>query len=158
MKRYKPHDIVVVQQTGYSHYGEVLSLEIPHADSAPTYMVRCVPGEPTTLQEIEAARLRLPDSARRIYDVHYATVASKWRSHPFHNFPVDMLRYDFASPVNFKLVENDLNGVDAEIENGQSDLVIATATRRSGGAWTPERWSSFMWTIRPWKSVRLERK
>lgn len=160
-RKYKPYDIVVVQAKGYSHYGEVVSLEIPQPGGAPpTYKVRCVPGEPGTMREIAIDALSFPDSARKTYDVHYAIVASRFKSRPLHGFPVDMLRYDFAAPLNFKLVEQPhIGSMDCEIDPtfGFDDLVIAAATRRSGGAWTPERWESFMWSIKPLKTLRLVR-
>lgn len=145
--RFKPYSFVRVQQDGYSYIGEVLSFETPEH----TLMVRRVPGHPGTLEEMPVSKLSHTD--RRPKYVHYASVAGRG------SFPVDMLRYEFAAPVNFLLIENEA-GIQTMIDHsfGIDELLVATATdTHHQRAWTPERWSSFLWGLREIKTERLER-
>lgn len=143
-RTYKPNQIVVVQQEGYRHYGEVMSFPIPNAASAladPTIMVRMVPGHPGTLREVPVESLCMADSKPKY--THYAKVKG------FGQFPVDMLRYDFAAPLNFT-IRKEWTGYragDPDPTFGFDCLVVASASRERRTRWTPERWKSFIWRI-----------
>jgi hypothetical protein len=131
----KLYDIVIVRHPDYRHYGEILSLRIPDD----TFMVRMVPGHPGTLCQIPAARL-MP--ANKIKWVHYAEVNGHG------SFPIDMLRYDFAAPLNFSPETKKVNH-----SFGFDGMVVVTATCHRNPRWTTDRWASFNWSIRPIRTV-----
>lgn len=164
MKEFKPHSIVVVQQEGYKHYGEIASPRVAAAlqDNGivkPAYYnVLRVPGERATVEEVPERRIEMPSTVRRSFRVHYAAVSSRFARRPHAGFPVDMLRYDFAAPLNFHLVDDQVTGgvtcvLDKGFEEWGADLVIASCTQRVNGAWTADRWDSFMWSVQPLRSV-----
>lgn len=137
MRPPKLYEIVLVRRDGYRHYGEVLSRLTPNG----TYMVRMVPGHPGTLVETSAAALEtcLPSAVKW---VHYATVAGSG------SFPVDMLRYDMAAPLNFNpdtLEIYPIFGLDVR--------VVCQASNRRMPTWTPARWGSFLWSVREQKTL-----
>lgn len=145
---FKPYQLVTVTEDGYKYTGEVMSFVTPEQ----TIMVRRVPGHPGTLEEMPVSKISPQTYPRKkkLY-VHYANVSGRG------SFPVDMLRYDFASPVNFRLVEATLGRFRAEhLANAQGDdgmLLIATVSDKPWaedlGVWSPERWSSFLWGLEP---------
>jgi hypothetical protein len=162
---FKPYQIVVVNRNRlpsgicqggrYSHFGEVMSFPVPPASpGAPvTVMVRRVPGHPGTLEELPIEAL---SRANRITRVHYARVAGVGQ------FPVDMLRYDFAAPVNFSIdvvgdpgFERVVTTIDPK--HGLDGLWVATAaaTRRGGDAFTAARWQSFLWRVLETKTLPI---
>jgi len=143
---YKPNQHVRVQMDGYAYIGEAMSFPTPEG----TLMVRRVIGHPGTLEEIPLDKV---SPAEKHKFVHYAAVAGS----KYSSFPVDMLRYDMAAPVNFKLIEED-GRVRTEIDPsfGFEELVVATCTtNRRATAWCKERWSSFLWGLREIKTEAL---
>jgi len=151
---FKPHQLVTVQEDGYSYTGEVMSFVTPEN----TIMVRRVAGHPGTLEEMPVDKIKPHAFERkRSLFVHYASVSGRG------SFPVDMLRYDFASPVNFRLVTLPDGRVRAEhLANAQGDdgmLLIATVSDKrdaeSFGVWCPARWSSFLWGLEPMFTEQL---
>jgi hypothetical protein len=83
--------------------------------------------------------------------VAYATV------HGRGQFPEDMLRYDNAVPVNFK-VEQTFYGPKAVIDpaHGATDLIIATVLPYgSRSDFCDARWSSFLWKVKRLRTERL---
>jgi|SRR5215831_10021859 len=142
----KPYDLVVVKADGYSYLGQVIS----HPINDETIMVRRVPDDPATVESMKLTNLAKPTIKYKW--VHYATVAG------MGTFPVDMLRYDFAAPVNFKLVEDrwgDLTKPELTTEEYGKDLIIASASELKSARWTPDRWRSFIWSIRPMKTLKI---
>lgn len=136
----KLYDIVTVRHEDYTHYGEVLSRLTPED----TFMVRMVPGHPGTLKEVSASKLM--EINRSIRWVHYAEVAGAG------SFPIDMLRYDFAAPLNF-----DPETMELDRSFGHDKPVIARASASRMPDWTDGRWSSFLWGVRHVTTERLER-
>lgn len=136
----KPYSIVNVDKDGYKHFGEVMSFPICDTDP-PAIMVRRVPGHPGTLEELPIDVLSTPMLGRVKY-VHYAAVDGSG------SFPVDMLRYDSAAPLNFTLGTE--RGKPVVIESfGFEQLVVAYASSHKAPNWTVARWSSFNWGLRP---------
>jgi hypothetical protein len=115
-----------------------------------TYMVRRVPMYPGTLVELPRSALSRDELKGKW--VHYAEV------HGVGQFPLDMLRYDWASPVNFTFDGKDRHGSPLPLHNpsfGFTGLVIATVGATQKARWTPERWRSFMWHIKPMHTERI---
>src|SRR5690606_17606320 len=117
-----------------------------------TIMVRRVPGFPGTLEELPISALE--HHVRGYRYVHYAVVSG------FGSFPEDMLRYDRAAPVNFKLVgRHELSGgveaVRFSVAMGER-LWIAKASSIYSPDWTYERWASFLWCCKHQHTERLE--
>lgn len=139
----KPYMLMIVKCDGYSYCGELMSFPTPQN----TIMVRRVPGHPGTLDELNVSQLTKPTD--KFHWVHYASV--KPRLHPRLSFPIDMLRYDFAAPVNFN---PEIGKIDPS--HGQDDLLIATVSVRSHPRWTDGRWQSFGWEIESVKSERIK--
>lgn len=131
----------------YSIIGQVLSLPTPDS----TVMVRMVPDRPGTLAEVPLARVQTIAGSR--YDrVSYATVSGMGQ------FPEDMLRYDRAVPVNFK-VESTEHGPRAVIDrlHGSSEFIVAKVMERGSRIdFTDARWSSFLWNVKRIRQERLE--
>ncbi len=144
-KEFKPYQLVLVQEDGYNYIGQVISRITPEN----TYMVRRVPGDPSTMEEFHSSKLKTIDQDRKW--VQYATVAG------LMGFPIDMLRYDYCVPVNFKL-EEDRWGSKTKpiIINDDKELIVARATRRKNDEWTKGRWSSFLWGIKELKTLPIE--
>ena len=141
---FKPYQLVTVQADGYRYNGEVMSYETPDH----TAMVRRVPGYPGTLEEQPVSKLSVLEEKPKNRYVHYAIIDGRG------GFPVDMLRYDWAVPVNFKLIERNkqyLSGwLDPEVDEsfGLNGLWIAHLSDKSKPNWTSARWSSFLWGIK----------
>lgn len=147
----KPGNIVQVLHDDYRHYGEVMSMRTPGG----TYMVRMVPGVAATLKEIPESRLELIERDVPKH-VHLFEVKG------FGQFPVDMLRYDMAAPFNFHFEEDRWGHLckpvlDSEWPEG-SPLVVAIASRHRmpDRSITPQRWSSFMWSIKFVKTLPIQ--
>lgn len=145
--RIRPYTFIDVNEGDYHYIGQVMSFVTPDQ----TVMVRRVPGHSGTLVEQPMSKLR--ETARKPKYVHYAAVSGR------SSFPVDMLRYDDAAPLNFSFVESDSGRVTCEIDPafGFDELIVATVsdTKRWPPAWTPERWRSFMWSIREVKTEQI---
>src|SRR5512146_3316954 len=96
----------------YTYIGELVSRPVPGTPQ--TIMVRRVPGHPGTMEEMPVDRL-FPLTSKGFHWVHYAAVAPipGWLSRS--QFPVDMLRYDSAAPVNFRIIEDERCNVKTEI-------------------------------------------
>jgi hypothetical protein len=147
-KNLKPYVVCVAQRDGYRHAVELMSFPIPGAalsrDAAPadaTIMARRVPGHPGTLEELPTDILESTSVKHKW--VHYAKVRGTGQ------FPVDMLRYDFAAPVNFVIGKNWTGPRAGAIDPsfGFDGLVIAQCTPNRNPTWTPARWASFLWRI-----------
>ena len=133
----KPYELVVVEEEGYSYIGEVISYETPEN----TIMVRRVPNDPSTMVEMPVAKLK--GVTGRYSHIHYAAVHGRGR------FPIDMLRYDWATPVSFTL---DSEGYPV-LNKGETKLIIATVSHPTR-TWTPARWNSFSWGIAELKTLK----
>lgn len=156
----KPNNLVYVnlQKTaGYAFIGEVMSYPTPEG----TAMVRCVPGFPGTLKEFPLDVLANDGRKPSTMMVHYAVVAG-----PGRFFPMDMLRYDCAAPVNFHINEDGSVEMIPEFHEftmgfrrdlyGIDPLIIAACRPKADRhVWTPERWQSFLWSIQRLSSEPL---
>lgn len=154
----RPHELVLVQMDGYQYIGETISYPTPDE----IIMVRRAPGDPATLEEVSTNRVSpLLDKKRRTtWWVHYARVSGSG------SFPVDMLRYERAAPVNFRLVPRG-RGIPSFLAE-RTDLTRGLAAldglfvaslheqKNAPYAWTPERWASFGWSCIPVKVLRYE--
>lgn len=144
MSKFKLYSTVIVDRGDYHHYGEILSHPIPPGvgqGGGDTYMVRMVPGHTGTLLELPADKLQHAQPGTKLRWVHYAEVDGNG------SFPIDMLRYDFAAPLNF-----DPETLEIEPSFGFAGLVIAQASARREPRWTRARWSSFLWGLQELKS------
>jgi hypothetical protein len=145
-----PNMLVKVQLKERFYIGEAMSFETPDR----TAIVRRVPGHPGTLEEMPVGILSKPLYKPRW--VHYATAEML---EPHTCFPVDMLRYDVAVPVNFRLGDNcfdDSHNVLVDERMGLTGLVVATTTTsKAQKAWTPERWHTFGWHVQPLRTERI---
>jgi hypothetical protein len=140
---WKPYMLALVRADGYSYIGEVMSYITPDN----TLMIRRVPGHPGTLEEHHVNVLMT--TTKHSY-VHYAEVE------PFGiitSFPVDMLRYERAAPLNF--FPDDTSDHPVDLTFGFDKRVVAMASVKAKPEWTLDRWRSFGWTIRPFKSERI---
>lgn len=156
----KPYMLVEVHCQGYSYVGQVMSYVTPDR----TILVRRAPGHPGTLSEVPVNCVTLP--YEKYTWVHYALIKSVHAKPPYSSFPIDMLRYDHAAPVNFDFIQVGEDLVMRPISEDDKiffkeageQLLIAKCTR-SGvtDPWTIKRWESFLWTITPLKSERIER-
>lgn len=151
ISKIKIYDLVVVSHEDYSHLGQIISKPLALVDRPATVMVRMVPDDPTTMEEVEISRLRAPNGKSKW--VHYAKVFGPER----RVFPVDMLRYDFAAPVNFSIDINGYAHLDEEQDYG-TDLIIANCTEHKATFWTDARWASFGWGISYLKTLKIENK
>jgi hypothetical protein len=157
----KPYALVVVERHiagfTYRHIGEVMSFPIDNqVRGAPqTVMVRRVPAHPKTLDELHVTTLSAPISKPKF--VHYAEVSDTMLRRGFGSFPVDMLRYEMAAPVNFKLVEHDVF-VKAELLAdflNEQCFLIAHANAKKTPQWSEARWKSFGWNLEPLHSEKI---
>lgn len=145
----KPYKLVSVSMANgrYSIIGQVISLPIPGVESKSivgrdaTIMVRMIPDHPGSLEEVAISRLSIP--AYRYRYVSYAKIRG------IGQFPDDMLRYDAAVPVNFKVVDDLHRGPRAVLEPGMGDdLLIATVIQlQHRGDFCDARWASFLWSV-----------
>lgn len=146
--RLKPYDFVRVEQDGYAHLGEVMA----YPSEGDTVYVRTVAGDPTSARHLPLSQIThvLPRDDYRY--MHYAVVSGTGC------FPVDMLRYDFASPVNFTL-EEDEHGRPKLLQEPDADdaLLVARPSRDRKPNWTDARWASFLWRVEHQRTVKLER-
>lgn len=141
----------------YRHYGEVMSRPFdvysePLNHTTAQVMVRLVPNDPNTLAQLPTAQLSPTDSKLRY--VQYAVVAGMGQ------FPIDMLRYDFAAPANFILSEDNLGRTIVTPKpytpNDSLGLVVGRAVERKSLQWTVARWNSFGWNIKPLNTLPLK--
>jgi hypothetical protein len=139
---YKPYQYVSVKHEGYSHVGEVISYEIDNSDDQ-TVMIRLVPGDPSTIVEVPINCIK-PVKGNYKW-VHYAVT---WG---FGQFPIDMLRYDCAAPVNFTFNDDG----EAILNEGEINYIVARCSELKRWTWTYERWRSFMWNIEPLKTLKM---
>jgi hypothetical protein len=150
-KDLRPYQLVHVrrpmpgcQGESYRYIGETMSLPIPRTETNElTIMVRRVPGHPGTLDEINVDWIEGVAKKQDARRVSYAVVKGVGA------FPLDMLRYDNAVPVNFTL-DDTFTGPQAKLLPGMGEELIVA---KVGGSltttvWTKERWSSFLWGIR----------
>lgn len=147
--KFKPYQVVIAKRVvgnfEFEAYGEVMSMRTP----AGTYMVRLVPGLPGSLAEIHEDKMR--STSEHVQYIHYATVGGSG------SFPLDMLRYDFCQPVNFRVEENERYRLKAIVtfQVEEDALVVAAASSKRYPQWTVARWSSFLWGIRELKTLGL---
>lgn len=143
---FKPYDQVIVKCDGYSFCGQVITYPIGEG----TIMVRRVPDDPSTMEEMPIDSLSRTNKSDYRW-VHYATINGRGV------LPVDMLRYDFAAPVNFRLGSNQYREVE-KLSPGDEELIIARCTSRMGvNPWTDGRWRSFSWVVRPFgKPIKIK--
>lgn len=126
--------------------GETVSFPTPEG----TIMVRRVPGMAGTMDEVPLDRISTL-GVKRI-TIHYAAVAGPGNRLRGGFFPVDMLRYDGAVPVNFSIDEE--GRAVPEIEG--DELIVANVSTVSRRAfWTKDRWGSFLWSLREIKSEQF---
>lgn len=135
-----------------SYCGQVLSLRTPNG----TRMVRRVPGHPGSLCEVPESALdalTAIEVRQECTHVGYAVVEGRGA------FPVDMLRYEPCVPANFTLHPDTLRVQVAEMRGARhfgADLpLVAAVCGAFGPHWTPERWESFGWRVRPLRAVRI---
>ena len=143
----KPYDLVLVDAGDYKYIGQIISRPTPEN----TIMVRRVPDDPSTMIEVPLTKLSKPISKKKY--VQYAVIVGNL------GFPVDMLRYDSATPVNFSIVEKEEYGpISVKLKEGETQLIIGRATELKGQQWTTGRWNSFGWYIKPLKTLKIEGK
>lgn len=151
MNLIKPNTLVHVNlraTLGYAFIGEVMSFETPDH----TAMIRRVPGHPCTLVELPVNGLSTVEKSRAKF-VHYAAVSSR-EDREDRMFPVDMLRYDCAAPVNFEIKADEFHGTVATVADPSfgfgTERVIACVSqhRDPERAFCKARWSSFLRGIR----------
>jgi hypothetical protein len=143
---FKPYQLVTVDAGEYKYVGQIISN--PFEDRV---MVRRVPDDPATMEEMTLSSLKPTD--RKYKWVSYASVMGKGQ------FPVDMLRYDMAAPVNFKLVEDRWGGLtrpELTTDEYGHELIVATVSETKSRDWTQGRWNSFLWSCKPLKTLRIE--
>jgi len=136
MTIFKPYQLVLVNAGEYKYIGEVMSFITP----SNTVMVRKAPSMPATLVELDIACIErgLVTNARRY--LHFADV--KHISGPAV-FPIDMLRREIASPVNFNPETSAIDlsmGVD-------SPMMVAKLTTVRDALWNYDRWKSFGYEV-----------
>ncbi len=143
-----PYQLCLVDKGDYKYVGQIISRETPDH----TIMVRRVPDDPATMEEMHISELSLPGGKYKY--VHYALVSGRSGvpERDSSYFPVDMLRYDWAAPQNFSVDDN-----GAHLNEGETEFIIGKVGERPYPQWTPARWSSFGWTIRELNSVKLEK-
>lgn len=119
-------------------HGHVQAVEFPSGAPEQTIMIRRAPGHPGTMDELPISMLWWLPKGDRPKFVHYATVEGKLA------FPEDMLRYEQAVPVNFKVLAE--RPYFERCDPTDNRLIIATADRNRIAAWSP-RWASFGWRV-----------
>jgi hypothetical protein len=168
VKKVIPYTLVLCElrdKIGYAYYGEAMSYPFPEPGSGDDLFVnvRRVPGHPGTLEKVALDRIQIP--FHKLKYVHYAQVFG------IGQFPVDMLRYDMAAPVNFTPVERGILERDPELEKqgikrvlgvkvdpsfGLPGLWIAATTPTGVQPWCTERWRSFLWSVKHIKTETVE--
>lgn len=144
----KPYQLVLVNMDDYQFVGETMSFPVPGGSGA-TIMVRKAPGEPATLVELPVTRLvKVLDSRPRRY-IHWAE--AKCMDGIPTAFPVDMLRREVASPVNF----NPETGVIDTTMGWDAPMYVAKVTVLRSALWNMDRWKSFGWVLEPRTSERF---
>jgi hypothetical protein len=127
--------------------GEVVSYPTPDS----TIMVRAIPGMPGTMVEVPCDAVI--QSAPSYAVIHYAKVAPNLAI-GVRLFPVDMLRYDHAVPVNFMLTEEperaELDAWGCEWPTGSPLIVAAASNAKRNSPFHPGQWQSFGWECVPY--------
>lgn len=144
--KFAPYDLVEVkihdphaQGDQRTFIGEVISYPIPNGKAPTTIMIRRVPCNPGTLEEVLLDDCSWPYNSYRW--LHYAAVMPV--TPLYRRFPSDMLRYDSCVPLNFTLDDDKpvlLDGHDKD-----SKLIVVDVSLRATAQWTKDRWSSFGW-------------
>lgn len=159
---FKPEQLVQVDYRHptygvlYTAVGEVMSFQTPDD----TLMVRRVPGEPTTLEEMKLVYTSYSCNIRtleyKVSWVHFAKIKGNGR---YSVMPYDMLRYDHAAPFNFHLEQDEALGDGLVLRRDdppEQGLIIAkVCAHERQDRWTPERWLSFGWSIEPLATKRI---
>lgn len=162
----KPYQLVyVTDKVGtitYQYTGQVISMPFPkdNEESCEAVKVRRVPDDPSTMDERIVTALEPVESPTKRRYVHYAKATPLLQQpiKPFcRYFPVDMLRYDNACPVNFRVL-NDHGVMYAELNTGEDSLIIARVRPYMQPDWTQGRWASFRWKVEPLKSILIQGK
>jgi hypothetical protein len=147
MRELKPYQLVLVKRTDeWTHVGQIISRPTPEG----TVMVRMVPDDPATMMEWPITNIAQTDLKWRW--VSYAEVHGK------SYFPVDMLRYDFCTPVNFRLEKRKgtLSILEPVLNDGENKLIVATCSMyKGGGDWHGARWASFGWTLNRLQTIKI---
>ena len=148
----KPYQLVTVDAGDYRYVGQVISYPIDQE----FIMVRRVPEDPATMEKMKISSLTPVDTKYHKYRyIHYAAIEG------VGTFPVDMLRYDMAAPVNFKFVEDrwgDLTKVELTTQDYGDKPVIACVSEHSKPDWTDMRWASFLYHVKRLQTVRITGK
>lgn len=120
-------------------------------------MVRAVPDHPGTLIDVPVSALGQP-CARYKY-VQYAVVNSRivLKDRPGYRqcFPMDMLRYDSCTPVNFTIEEHFTGPKATLTPDCGSDFMVADVTLSPAPHWSVDRWRSFGWDCVPRVTTRI---
>lgn len=122
-------------------YGNSICQIISYPTPDGTIIIRTVPGHSGTLKEVNLKDLSHAEQHYRW--VHYARVEGSG------SFPVDMLRYDCAVPLNF-----DLEAIDPKF-GFDSRIIAAVSKFEERTPFTVDRWRSFLWSITTIKVARL---
>lgn len=140
---------------------------IAEAVSRPTpnnmLIVRAAPGDPQTVRAVPLSAVQSVILEPRTHYVHYAVVSGPG------NFPLDMLRYDCAVPVNFKLDVSDTGTATIgdtwrlEVEFGvwkrdlqaPHPLVISHCSAHVSPQWAKAAWCSANWGIMGLHTVEI---
>jgi hypothetical protein len=136
---FKPHDLARLShnKSKRQRIVEVISKPFPgegEEEGTTHIMVRMVPGEPTTMQEV--ALVMLNPAVRAKY-LHVARVNSTF------SFPEDMLRYDAAALFDHEIDE------DHVPREKRHDVLVYIVSDRKTPRWTTARWNSFSCSIKP---------
>ena len=79
--------------------------------------------------------------------LHVFKVKQAEESYVYHNFPIDMLRYDRCHPAN----QNDSANITMSfnLKRGEGSVGEINLCRYAHRQWTPhkERWRSFGWEV-----------
>jgi hypothetical protein len=132
----KPYQLVLVNMGEYQYVGETMGFPLPsHA-----IMVRKVPSMPATLVELPTSSLvKVLDPKLRRY-LHMADIKNV---DGIMVFPIDMLRRECASPVNFN---PETCAVDLSMGE-DAPMMVAKLTTQRDPQWNLERWKSFGWEL-----------
>lgn len=144
---WKPYDLCRVQRPDYAHAGEIISRPYKSDAGVEVVQVRRVVNDCRTVEEMPTSILHQLTYKPKY--VHYATVSG------VGYFPVDMLRYDYAAPVNFTIHEDDFGRITTTLAEGETELTIATVSDRSQPNWTSARWASFLWKVKPVSTLKI---
>lgn len=161
--KFKPNDFVVVRHPSewveggqFNVTGQVVSYPFPEEKGeVEAVMVRMVVGDAGTMERVPIDRLFQPYGKPKW--VQYARV---WGG---SSFPMDMLRYDHAYPVNFYAEQEYFRGTRMgmcirmkEGYDSDNDLIIGRTADYKNAPWTEGRWNSFAWGIEHVNSIKVD--